>query len=558
MRYLFLIALFSFLCVFAPKAIPAQHTVGLLSYDFPNTFDGYNLLFPHNQSTVYLLDNCGEIVNAWEDDPQIRPGNSVYLMPNGDLVKCSRHSTVTDDIIWAGGGGEFIEIRDWDNNLKWRFTLNDSLQRIHHDIAIKPDGNILAIVWERRLKDEAIAAGRDTALLSKGEIWSEAIIEIQPEGDTFQIVWEWHVWDHMIQDYDPTKASYGVVADHPELVNINWGANEGTGSWMHANAIDYHPVLRQILLSVPTFDEIWIIDQSTTTEEASGHIGGLSGRGGDLMFRWGNPAVYDRGDSGSQTLFFQHDAHWVDVHLGKSHPHFGKIAVYNNRVGVDSSRVGILNPLFIDYGWMYGIGADDTFLPEDFDWGYSHPDKTKMFSGGLSSVQLLPNGNTLICAGTQGNVFEVTGDDNIVWEYKVPLRQGNRIAQGEQLVNNENTTWRVNRYPDDYPAFTGRDLSGKGFIELDADTAFCNLPSATINVPSIQLLVYPNPVSGRLTIACDRDGTTRVQLLDQLGNVVLSEQIHSGYAELDVSHLTQGLYFVQLGSYPVVKVMITK
>ncbi len=62
-----------------PLAAGAQHPVGLLSDDLLQTFDGYNLLFPHNQSTVFLLNNCGEIVHTWEDAPDIRPGNTVLL-----------------------------------------------------------------------------------------------------------------------------------------------------------------------------------------------------------------------------------------------------------------------------------------------------------------------------------------------------------------------------------------------------------------------------------------------------------------------------------------------
>jgi hypothetical protein len=96
---------------------------------------------------------------------------------------------------------------------------------------------------------------------------------------------------------------YGVVTDHPELVDINFGDTKT--DWMHTNSIDYNEKFDQILISVHNFNEIWVIDHSTTTEEAAGHTGGNSGKGGDLLYRWGNPQAYERGTASDQQLFLQ-------------------------------------------------------------------------------------------------------------------------------------------------------------------------------------------------------------------------------------------------------------
>jgi hypothetical protein len=50
------------------------------------------------------------------------------------------------------------------------------------------------------------------------------------------------------------------------------------------------PELDQIILSVPTFDEVWVIDHSTTTQEAGGRTGGRSGKGGDPALPLGKSA----------------------------------------------------------------------------------------------------------------------------------------------------------------------------------------------------------------------------------------------------------------------------
>jgi hypothetical protein len=93
------------------------------------------------------------------------------------------------------------------------------------------------------------------------------LIEVDPASGT--TVWQWHVWDHLIQDADPTKENYGQVADHPELIDLNYGGTgrPGNPDWNHINSIDCHEELDQVLLSVHSFSEIWVIDHSTSTPE---------------------------------------------------------------------------------------------------------------------------------------------------------------------------------------------------------------------------------------------------------------------------------------------------
>ncbi|MBK9404677.1 MAG: aryl-sulfate sulfotransferase [Ignavibacteria bacterium] len=124
--------------------------------------------------------------------------------------------------------------------------------------------------WEVKTSAQAIAAG----LNHSASIWPDHIIEVQPSGTTGgTIVWKWHAWDHLIQDYDPTKANYGVVANHPELLDINVSST-ASGDWMHVNGISYNADLDQIVFSSHNLDEFYVIDHSTTTAEAASHTGG--------------------------------------------------------------------------------------------------------------------------------------------------------------------------------------------------------------------------------------------------------------------------------------------
>jgi hypothetical protein len=53
-------------------------------------------------------------------------------------------------------------------------------------------------------------------------------------------------------------------------------------------------------------------------------------------------------------------------------------------------------------------------------WEYRDQSPFDFFSPYISGAQRLPNGNTLICEGCDGRIFEVTLDKDVVWEYVNP------------------------------------------------------------------------------------------------------------------------------------------
>jgi hypothetical protein len=359
---------------------------------------GYNLIAPLNSTTTYLMDGGGDVVYTW--DSAYRPGNAVYLLENGNLLRTGNTGPGSFNV---GGAGGIVEEIAPDGTVVWDFEYANSQHRLHHDVEPLPDGNVLMIAWERKTEAEALAAGRDPALLVDGELWPDTVIEVDPNTDS--IVWEWHVWDHLVQDYDAGKDNYGVVADHPELIDLNYSsasARPGDADWNHVNAIDYNAEFDQILLSVRNFSEIWVVDHNTTTAEAAGHSG-------DLLYRWGNPAAYDAGDSSDQQLFVQHDAHWIPA----GYPGAGHILVFNNgtgRPGGDYSSVDEIVPP------VDGSGHYTSYGPSAPTWTYRAGNPTDFYAANISGAQRLPDGNTLICDGLNGYFFEVTPKGEIVWE----------------------------------------------------------------------------------------------------------------------------------------------
>jgi hypothetical protein len=192
--------------------------------------------------------------------------------------------------------------------------------------------------------------------------------------------------------------------------------------WLHVNSVAYNADLDQIMLSVFEFNEVWVIDHSTTKAEAASHQGGKFGKGGDLLYRWGNPRAYRAGTVKEQKLFGQHNAHWI----AKGIPGEGHVLVFNNgmrRTGGAYSTVDEI-VLPVDEKGRYEYSPAKAFGPEKAVWSYAAPKKTDFFAPFISGAQRLPNGNTLICSGTNGTLFEVTPHEEIVWKYINPTRGG--------------------------------------------------------------------------------------------------------------------------------------
>ncbi len=296
---------------------------GLVTND-PGAFQGYTLLAPMKSLKTYLIDMQGRAVRTWDSDAH--PALSAYLLENGHLL---RPAELRDQPFGGGpGAGGRVQEFTWDGSLVWDYRFANEKQLPHHDIMKLPSGHVVLIVWDRKTPEEAVAAGRKAELTGDRPFQLDALYEVKPTGKTTgEVVWEWHLWDHLIQDYDAAKPNYGKVAEHPERVDINYddnaiapllatkagidklksigylggspagrkgGPQRFEPDWTHINGVDYNPELDQIVMSVHGFSEFWIIDHSTTTAEAAGHQGGRSGKGGDLLYRWGNPRAIVR------------------------------------------------------------------------------------------------------------------------------------------------------------------------------------------------------------------------------------------------------------------------
>jgi hypothetical protein len=351
-------------------------------------YDGLVLVNDAGNNRVFLMDKDAKLVHEWPLSNRL--GNDAFLLSNGNLLASLE---ADNPKITLGGQGGKLQFIAADGTIEWNFNYSSEEAETHHDAELLPNGNVLAMVWERRTQEVAAEAGSTSQI----DVFPEAIIEINPTTD--EIVWEWHAWDHIIQDVDAAKSNYGDIAANPQLIDVNYVTIDN-GDIMHGNGLAYDPEKDLIYLSVNFFHEVWVIDHSTTIEEASNHTGGNFSKGGDLIYRFGNPEAYDN-PMGTR-LFYNN--HFPNLLQGED---VGKMLIFTNGNGIGQSTVYELQ-----------LPSSFTLLPNtdnepDVIWSFTDPD---LFAPKVSGAVKLPNGNRMITEGDYG-IWEVSDSGEVVWKF---------------------------------------------------------------------------------------------------------------------------------------------
>ena len=352
--------------------------------------NSYTFAVENGGTMSYLLDKAGNRVKEWQFDDSL--GNDLELLPEGKLLGIFKVDNPS--IIFGGYGGK-VKIINQDGSIDWEYEYSSENYISHHDVELLPNGNVLFIVWEKVDVAEAQANGFMTSV----PIYPETLIEINPLNN--QVVWQWRSFDHLVQDTDNTLLNFGSVSDNPQLIDCNYDVIDN-GDLMHANGIDYDEDKDVIYLSVNYYSEIWVIDHSTTTQQASTNTGGNYNKGGNLLYRFGNPSAYKNTEG---TRLF-HNNHFPNL-LEDNEPGEGNILVYNN--GTNNSQ-SIVYELDIPNNLNL---IPNTNNEPSIVWSFADPD---LFHGRISGAVRLKNGNTLITEGDYG-FWEVTNDGSIAWKY---------------------------------------------------------------------------------------------------------------------------------------------
>ena len=453
----------------------SKRTVGVVTRKDAKMAAGYTL-FNASRET-YLIDEDGQLVHQWRS---CRNVFTSYLLPSGNLL---RDGTVAlhSPGFQVGGAGGVVEEVDWDNRQVWVFDFYPYQQTLaHHDLEPLANGHVLVMVWERKTKQQALDAGRRPDLIADEGIWNDLIIELKPEGSSATRVWQWSMWDHLIQDFCPSLPHFGDVSAHPELFDINicpvagkgaqrnktlaqegmdknclglafWKQPGKTGEkdWLHINSISHDPVRDQIALGLHNAGEVVIIDHSTTTQEASSHEGGQRGKGGDILYRFGNPAMCRQGTLADQFLFCSHHAVFI-----RGAPGEGNVLIFNNGRAPDRLFSTVEEYELAD---SHGNFSPHTG-PQAPVWSYGEPcgKYGSFYCTHISGARRLVNGNTLVIMGPQGILFEITPEGEEVWRYINPVQADCEhyvaaVRQGDFRAEGKFSLFTAMRYERSYP-----------------------------------------------------------------------------------------------------------
>ncbi|WP_299005894.1 aryl-sulfate sulfotransferase [uncultured Shewanella sp.] len=423
----------------------------------------YVLYSPLSSTSTYLVDTDNNKKYEWTSD--YIPGQVTYLDSEGYLVRTGYDAdnieTNNNSFYQTQPGFNFggvvqrshIDADTGETVIDWTLNYQDDLggdynaEMPHHDIAIMPNGHILMLVWIRMSYDEAVQAGRNPDEINKDDgILSERIIEVeQNEDGSWNTVWQWNAWDHLVQNQDPDQNNYTdeAILNSPEKLDVNY-ITSNTDDIFHLNNVYYIEDYDQIIVSSNTYSELWVIDHSTTSAEAATNAGGNSGKGGDLLYRWGNPEAYGYEND---TYTFLNGVHDVNLVLDSSASNgFGTFVMYgNNRNETSSQVIEITPPINSDGSYTLGDtsqGIDDLYGPFSTDLtadiGYQQ--------NSVGSAEKLTSGDYITCdCGGTGKAVWIDSDGKVTGEMDPSLNTTGQTGP----------VFRLYQFEADDSAFTG-------------------------------------------------------------------------------------------------------
>lgn len=356
--FLLLTVFFQILVCRDSMAYPTVYPSGTTIYNPDNTYTGYTIYTIHDPNAVIMVDMEGMVVHYWSH-PTYRLGYAEPLSNGNLLVFATQPEQRAPTIM--------LEM-DWDGNVIWELSSTLEERWFHHDFERLDNGNTLILC----------STQREVLEISPDPIVDDHIIEVDQSG---AIVWSWYTSDHYDElGFDDTAKQ--LISEH-------------AGDWSHTNSIQSLP---PNITGDPAFNEGNILVSQRHTnimfviDKTTGEIVWRVGPADNITIGQHNPTL-----------------------LPEGMPSAGNILVFDNGGVAGYPPEGRL------YSRVIEVDPVSKQVLREYNARISGLDEVTFFSGFVSGAQRLPNGNTLICEGETGRLFEISPRGRIVWEYVTPF-----------------------------------------------------------------------------------------------------------------------------------------
>ena len=402
-------------------AVPSVFPTGTTIYNPELAWNGYTIIDAADGKGAVLLDMNGNTLRRW---PQLAGVGPFRILPGGYVMGGD---------VRRNPYQESIAVRefDWEDNEVWRYdraehviteTTEDEngaeqggemvwAARQHHDW--QRQGNPVGYYAPEQMPN---ATGGKTLILahknvtvpevSDKRLEDDYIYEVSWEGE---VLWEWLASDHV------DELGFSEDARNAIHRSVQWNEARQSADWLHINSANYIGPNQWYDQGDERFHPEHVMISSRTA-----NIIAIIGRDGSIVWRMGPDYTVSKELAGVGQIIGQHNPHIIPEGL----PGAGNLLVFDNGgsggygfsnpaapdgVGSmtrDSSLVLEINPVTFEKIWDYSIGGTE---------------RSMFYSHYVSNAQRLPNGNTLINEGMNGRVFELTDEEEIVWEYVSPF-----------------------------------------------------------------------------------------------------------------------------------------
>lgn len=397
-------------CVLAGSSLasPTVYPTGATIYQPDQAWNGFTVLSPLGTPAVIVLDMNGRVVKRWEGF-QISSGGPARVLPGGVVV-------APQGAFPPHLESTALVAEDFDGKELWRFDHAEQIQRDgkpewsgrqHHDWQLSnfPGGYYSpqftpALVGGTKLL-LTHSQHKDLAIADVG-LDDDRLIELDAAG---KVTWQWRVGDH-IDEFGFTPAARSAIKRNGKRDGFDWfhmnsAAYLGPNRWFEAGDKRFDP--RNVIISSRQASVIAIID-----------------REGKIVWQLGPDSTASAEAKALGQIIGQHNVTMIPQGL----PGAGNLLLFDNG---GAAGYGDPSPISPNGETIYQRATSRVLeidpVTMKLVWSYAAPN---FYSFNISGAQRLPNGNTLITEGTQGRVFEVTAQGDIVWEYVAPPSEGPR------------------------------------------------------------------------------------------------------------------------------------